>query len=513
MKAVIYARYSSNSQTEQSIEGQLRVCNDYCKKNNLTVVGTYIDRAISGRTDQRPEFQQMIRDSSTNMFDAVVVYKTDRFARNKYDSAIYKRQLKKNGIKIFYAAEAIPDGPEGIILEALMEGLAEYYSAELSQKIKRGMRESALKCHTTGPGVPLGYVIASDKTFQIDPDNAKIVQTIFSRYLAGDSKTGIAKYLNSLGFRTARGREFNMNSIDRILRNEKYVGTYKYGDIIIPDGIPQIISKGVFDLVQEELKKNRKTNLSTRANYMLSGKLFCGHCKEAMIGVCGTGKSGKRWYYYSCPTARRKKKCPKKNISKEWIEEFVVEQTVAYILQPHIIKDLAQKFCEMQQSDKSYKQEIDRLNKQLLSNKIATDNILTTVELGKATATLLERLESLEQERLSIQDEIQDKENHRIGLKEEELEFSLKLFLRKDGESTADYQQKIIDSFISRVEIWDDKLMIYYNISNEELSKKSFDFSNVAEFEQQRNCSTSREPRRAIRVWGSSFYITRCSRL
>ena len=143
-RAVIYARYSSSNQTEQSIEGQVRVCSEYAKAKGLTIVGEYIDRAISGRTDNRPDFQRLMQDSGKHMFEAVIVYRTDRFARNKYDSAIYKRHLRKCNVELHYAAEHIPEGPEGIILESLMEGLAEYYSAELSQKIRRGIRESAL---------------------------------------------------------------------------------------------------------------------------------------------------------------------------------------------------------------------------------------------------------------------------------------------------------------------------------------------------------------------------------
>ena len=145
-KAIIYARYSSHNQSEQSIEGQIRVCSEYALKNNLEVTDHYIDRAISGKTDQRPAFKQMLKDSKEGLFEAVIVYKTDRFARDKYDSAVYKHELRKAGIEIHYAAENIPQGAEGVILESVLEGLAEYYSLELSQKIKRGMYESAMKC-------------------------------------------------------------------------------------------------------------------------------------------------------------------------------------------------------------------------------------------------------------------------------------------------------------------------------------------------------------------------------
>ncbi|GHU59775.1 hypothetical protein AGMMS49975_27730 [Clostridia bacterium] len=135
--AVIYARYSSDNQTEQSIEGQARVCEDYAKTHDMRIVGKYIDRAISGTTDSRPEFQKMIKDAKNKTFENVVVYSLDRFSRDRYHSAVYKKQLRDNGIKVLSATENISDSTEGALLESMLEGLAEYYSKELSRKIKR----------------------------------------------------------------------------------------------------------------------------------------------------------------------------------------------------------------------------------------------------------------------------------------------------------------------------------------------------------------------------------------
>ena len=177
--AVIYARYSSHNQTEQSIEGQLRVCHKYAKREGYTVVGEYIDRAISGKTDDRPDFQRMISDSSKKVFQYVIVYKLDRFTRNRYDSAIYKHKLKKNGVKIVSAMENIGDNPESIILEAVLEASAEYYSLELAQKIKRGMRESALKGQFCGGGIPLGYKSAGGRLV-LDETKAPFVKRLLS---------------------------------------------------------------------------------------------------------------------------------------------------------------------------------------------------------------------------------------------------------------------------------------------------------------------------------------------
>lgn len=174
--AVIYARFSCDKQTEQSIEGQLRECNAYAATHGITVVNTYIDRAQSGRYDDRDQFQKMIADSSSGRFNAVIVYKTDRFARNRYDSARYKAILKKNGVRVLYAKEAIPEGPEGIILESMLEGMAEYFSAELSQKVNRGMYETALKCR------------AARESWQADERTHKIFIEQF--YAAGRLRRG-----------------------------------------------------------------------------------------------------------------------------------------------------------------------------------------------------------------------------------------------------------------------------------------------------------------------------------
>lgn len=169
MKAVIYARYSSDNQREESIEGQIRECTAFAEKNGITILRHYIDRAFSAKTDNRPEFQNMIKDSGKRLFDMVIVWKLDRFARNRYDSARYKATLKKNGVKVVSATEVISDGAEGIILESVLEGYAEYYSADLSEKVVQGMTENALKTKYNGGTLPIGYQIDSDQCFQLDP--------------------------------------------------------------------------------------------------------------------------------------------------------------------------------------------------------------------------------------------------------------------------------------------------------------------------------------------------------
>lgn len=505
MNTVIYARYSAGPrQTDQSIEGQLRVCTDFCKQRGLTVIDTYCDRHISGRTDERPEFQRLIADAKRKKFEAVVVYKTDRFARNKYDSAVYKRELKRNGIQIFYAAEAIPDGPEGIILESLMEGLAEYYSAELAQKIKRGMHESALKCQSTGSGRPLGYRVDEQKHFQIDPEAAQTVQTIFEQYIKGESNAAICELLNSRGLRTAQGKPFNKNSINRIIKNRKYIGEYRYHDIVVEGGMPAIISKDTFNLAQAEMerRRTRKAPKSPKAEYLLAGRLFCGHCKGPMQGVSGTGKSGNKWYYYYCGNTRGKNKtCDKKQVSRDRLERAVVDFTVRYILQEDVLEELARKVHVAQERQNDTTSEIVFYEKKLADNKKSIANVLRAIESGAATQTLPARLQELENEQAVILGELSFLKGKHLAFTEDQILFALMKHLEPyPGESEQDYRRRIISDFVSEVYLYDDRLLIYFNISSEDGKLKSADLSNIegSEFDEGLVSSTTKTKLKAM---------------
>ena len=203
MKAVVYARYSCDRQREESIEGQLRECKAYAEKNNIMIIGSYIDRAMSAKSDNRPQFQQMIKDSGKGLFEAIIVWKLDRFARNRYDSAHYKALLRKNGVKVVSATEVISEGAEGIILESVLEGFAEYYSAELSEKVIRGLTENALKCQWNGSPVPVGYTIDENKKYQINPLTSPFVKDAFEMYAGGKMIKDIVEYLNSKGVKSS----------------------------------------------------------------------------------------------------------------------------------------------------------------------------------------------------------------------------------------------------------------------------------------------------------------------
>lgn len=284
MNVVIYPRFSSVRQNETSIEAQLQECYRFCEQNHFTVVGEYIDRATSAKTDDRPEFQRMINDSVKGLFEGIVVYQLDRFARNRYDSAIYKALLKKNGVRVFSAKENIGEGASSIVVEGVLESIAEYYSVELGQKVDRNMRLNASKGYFNGGFVPLGFKLSTikfdtytKKKFEIDNETAPIVKEIFEMRASGSNIMEIVDYLNSKGYKNSKGKSFEKASLQTLLSNKRYIGVNIYGDEEFPGTIPAIINTDLFDKVQriKENFKHAPACSKAKEEYILTTKLFC----------------------------------------------------------------------------------------------------------------------------------------------------------------------------------------------------------------------------------------------
>lgn len=281
--AVIYARYSCDKQTEQSIEGQLRMCNEYAQRNEIVIVDTYIDRATTGTNDKREAFQQMLRDSSKKAWSYVIVYKLDRFSRDKYETAMHRHTLKSNGVKLVSAMENIPDTPEGIILESLLEGMNQYYSAELSQKVTRGMRETRNKGNFPGGTVMYGYRVENRKVV-IHEDEAQIVRRIFTEYANGKLGKTIIDELNEQGV-LYRGKPFAKTTFYRMITNEKYAGIFRHGDEVFTNIYPAIVSKEVFETVKRKADNNKYGKHKQDVCYLLKNKLICGYCGKPVSSV------------------------------------------------------------------------------------------------------------------------------------------------------------------------------------------------------------------------------------
>lgn len=304
----LYARFSSDNQRTESIDAQVRAMEAYCKQHGYVIVERYIDEAKSALTDRRPAFQQMISDSSNGTFNILLVHKLDRFARNRYDSAIYKRELKKNGVTVYSVLENLDNSPESIMMEAVLEGMSEYYSINLSREVMKGMRETALQCKHTGGKPPLGYdVDPVTKRLVINEEEAKTIQLIFRMYADGLGYSAILDTLHENNMLTKTGRTFQKNSLHDLLINPKYQGLYTFNlrsakglcgtrnnhvykdeeDIIaIEGGCPAIVDKETFAVVQKRIAANKNAGRRNTAkeNYLLSGRVFCKECGKSMCG-------------------------------------------------------------------------------------------------------------------------------------------------------------------------------------------------------------------------------------
>ena len=462
MNAVIYARYSSDSQREESIEGQLRECSDYAERNGMTIVGSYIDRALSAKTADRPEFQHMIKDSAKGLFEIVLVWKLDRFSRDRYDSAHYKHILKKNGVKVVSAKEHISDGPEGIILESMLEGYAEFYSAELSEKIHRGQKENALKGKNNGGGIPLGYLL--DKQTQkliIDPETAPLVVEIFERYSEGATVRSIIEDFNSRGLTTKRSKPFNMNSFNALLKNRKYIGEYSYQDVVIPGGVPAIVPEDLFYRVQQRMEKNKRAPAMAKAreDFLLTTKLFCGKCERMMVGESGKSHTGAMHYYYKCGNAKRKKGCDKKAVRKEWIERAVVRLTMERVLNEEKISKIIDALLAIQEREDVT---VPALRRQLAETEKGIENMLNAIQQGIFTTSTKQRLEELEKQREDLSISITTAELQKPKLTREYMEHWFSQF-RYGNPNDRDFQKRLVDTFVNSVYVYDDKLVLTYN--------------------------------------------------
>ena len=477
MNVVIYARFSSHSQTEQSIEGQLKVCNEYAKNNNCTVVGEYIDRAQTGKNDNRLAFQKMLADSEKHTFEGVLVYQLDRFARNRYDSAINKAKLKKNGVRVISAKENIADDPSGILVEGVLESMAEYYSAELSQKINRGMAINAQKCLSNGSNPGLGFKVDANRRFYVDEDEAAIVCEIFERYAAGETKTEIIRDMQRRRIKTSLGKEFSNNSLSRLLSNKRYIGVYLYKGQETPGGMPRILEDDLFYRVQALKNRNKSAPARTQGDgeYLLTTKLFCGHCKEMMVGYGGTGKSGRGYQYYNCKRAR-KKLCDKKIVSKQFIENRVIAECLKLLTDENIafIAKAVAEECAKAADNISIKE----LKRAIKEADTAIENLWMGIEQGQSVEILTERLNKRQLEKSELEEQLAIEENKRIHLTEPQI----RAFLDYVCEMPMDDINKrraIINIFVHSVYLYDDNFTIIVNASGRPLSLEDIPLDDI----------------------------------
>jgi DNA invertase Pin-like site-specific DNA recombinase len=467
MNIVIYTRYSDENQREESIEGQIRECREYAERRNFTVVNVYIDRAISGKTDDRPEFQRMIRESARKQFEIVLVWKLDRFARNRYDSAHYKAILKKNGVRVASAKENISEGAEGIILEAMLEGMAEYYSVELAEKVNRGMTENVLNGKNNGGAPTFGYVSNKTQFFEIDPEAAPIVTDIFNRFASGETTKNILQNLRESGFTTKKGKPPTYSFITNLLKNRRYLGEYRFKETVVENAFTPLVTPEIFEKCQARLKENQRKPAHFKPvedKYILTGKIFCGYCGATVLGVSGKSKTGKKHRYYHCRAAKLGKPCEKKRVTKDFVESTVVDYTLKLLSDNPLISGIVNTIFDLQ---KNHNAHLPALENRLAQAEKEIENVMTAIKMGIITNSTKTTLENLEREKESLEIAIALEKIERPTLEKEQIRYWICKFRETDPADEAQ-KRKLVDVFVNGVHIYNDKMLILFNYKDGE---------------------------------------------
>lgn len=452
--AVIYARYSSDSQSEQSIEGQLRVCEEYAKTHEILILDTYIDRAMTGTNDNRPDFQRMIKDSNAKKWDYVLCYKLDRFSRNKYEMAMHKKTLKDNGIRVLSATEYIPDSPEGIILESMLEGYAEFYSAELSQKIRRGNNESRRKGNLTGGRVPFGYKREGKKAV-IDEENAAVVRYIFEESSKGVYIKDIIAELERKGI-TYYGKKFVKQTVYKLLANERYSGIYTYNGEVFDNIYPRIVPQDIFDTVQKKIQTNKYGKKPVEVDYLLRHKVKCGYCGSSIIAESGTSQNGNKKYYYKCRSSKNGNGCHSTAIPKDILESLVLENVISALTSENI-NEIIENLLLMQEQQAKSNMVLNLLQKEKRQTETGIDNIMSAILKGVVTETTTAKLKEFEAKKKELERQILvEQSKTAVKLTESRLREYFETGIQLEG-------KKLINYFIKEVVLYDDRIDIIYN--------------------------------------------------
>ncbi|MBS5850340.1 MAG: recombinase family protein [Clostridium sp.] len=475
---VIYARFSSHGQNEQSIEAQVRICKEYAENKGFDVVNLYTDKARTGTNDARPAFQKMIADAKTGAFQYILVYMFDRFARNRRDSIIYKEMLKeKYGVKVISALEPIAEDEGGEFYEMFLEWNAEKYSKRLSKRVRDGFDTSIANGSFCGGLVIYGYELTLEpipgkqgkytKRIVINEEEANVMRYVFEQYDKGVSKKQIAADLNAQGIRV-KGKPITHKTFDNYMKNTKYTGEFYFGERLCTNMYPAIIDKEMFERVQQRLSSNRYFlggKETAKEPYLLTGKLFCGHCGTEMVAGGGKSKTGKQYYYYECKK-KKKKLCNKKIEHKDQLEKYVVQNVIAFLSDEYNLKVITQDVLKYFNS-RTDESEIKSIRKRIADIQEEADAAANAFIEAKSPL-LKQRIEKRMQEcevLLADLEKIKARLLLERGQKltEQDIVAFVKIILQGDVEDL-EFRRRLIDNLVYKVYVSDDDTYIYFNI-------------------------------------------------
>lgn len=465
--AAIYARYSSHAQNDASIEQQIDACTEFAKHYDLTIAHTYEDRAVSGRTDKRTGFQKMMRDAQLGAFRYLIAWKSNRIGRNMLEAMTHDAELKELGIRCLYVEEDFDDSASGRFNLRTMMNVNQFYSEAMAEDIRRGLENNAKQFKANGK-VPLGYRRNPDTGFyEIDEEKAEVVREIFERVFTGHQYAEIAKDLNERRITTSKGQPWGKNSFSALLTNERYIGTYIYGEYRQEDAIPAIIGKELFYAVQNRV--NRKKHCTGRNRndviYLLTGKLFCGLCGTQMTGMSAFNRNNEPYYYYACHKKRVERACNKKNVRKEDIEYQITVAIQCSMLTDENIEWMADQVMKFQAENPEFTQ-ATYYREKLAEVQRTLANIMKAIEAGIFNDTTAKRMRDLEQEQLTLRAKARAEEAKLPKVTREQVIETFEHYREGDPRDKT-FQRQMIDHFVYAVYLYDDHFKIITNYTGD----------------------------------------------
>ena len=495
IRAAAYARFSSPLQRDESIDAQVRAISEFAAANKYQITKIYADRAKSGTTDQRPEFLKMIADAKHHLFDVILVHKLDRFARDRYDAAIYRKELEKVGVKLVSVLENFDDdSPESRIMVSVIEGYNEYYSMNLRREVMKGLKENALSCRHTGGTPGLGYTVnPSTMKLEIDEHEAGAVRLIFHRYIEGASYGEIIQELNDKGYRTKRGKPFGKNSLYEILRNEKYAGVYYYNKsaskganghfnrhkskpedevIRIDGGVPALISKADFAKAQEKMleRKQRPASFKAKEVYLLSGKIKCGLCGSSYAGNSRKAYPGQTSYVsYRCNAKNVAIKCSNPEVKRDWIESEVLSILADRIFDENAIPQLLERYRSFAATrDVALRRELAGCETELAAVEKGIRNIVD-LAVQSGSAALLEKLRELEAQKSQLEAAriSLDERLHARSVTEDQLRSAMREARERLVSGTMENRKALVEQYVRRITVFPERIAIELSLPAE----------------------------------------------
>lgn len=478
--AICYYRYSSDAQRDVSIVQQKDAAHEYAEHHGYHIIKEYDDPAYSGTRDDRPAFQLMLYEVEKLRPAYLILWKTDRLSRDRIDAVMAKKRLRECGVKIVYVAESIPDDDEAtqILMESIYEAMAASFIVSHRKNVVRGMTYNAENAFYNGVKM-LGYVGEVDHKYEVDQATAPTVRRIFKEYTEGVPMQKICDSLNNAGQKTVRGNRFTVNSLRNILVNRAYIGEYKFGKTLIPDGMPRLIDDETFQKAQAKLEANKRGGKGAIKklhpeieieDYWLTGKICCGLCGGTMQGVSGTSRSGNLYYYYSCINYR-KHTCTLKYQRKELMEKIVLYILDDLINDPALRIIIAEKcyaYHQAQNDDNGAYEASIRAQLKDVEGKL--NNLVKAIEAGIFNSTTAERMNVLENQKSMLNDALLAEQNRKKC--DLTLNTIVKFLSSLVGDiNNPDTRRRLLEFFIDKIYVYPDKMVLtfYYTDDRREL--------------------------------------------